>query len=191
MIVAHTCVGWQPDRVTTQPPTRVCNGDIARQVFEHLNAGDVDAIRALQTTKTVERFPDGTCHGADAIAAYFAAVHAAMPDWRFEIVRVVECDDDVFVHWQLTGTHSGARLQGIDATGRAIALDGIDHFVIRDGAVVSNFVVFDQMQFARQVGLLPPDRSPADRALKAAFNARTRLARLARRLRRRAVVRPT
>ena len=41
--------------------------------------------------------------------------------------------------------------------------------------LVSNFVVFDQMQFARQIGMLPPDGTAADRATKAAFNAKTRL----------------
>jgi hypothetical protein len=91
-----------------------------------------------------------------------------------EVVAIAEQGDDVFVHWQLTGTHSGT-FQGIDATGRRIALDGIDHFVVRDGRVVSNFVVFDQMQFARAIGMLPPDGSRADRAMKAAFNARSRL----------------
>ena len=45
----------------------------------------------------------------------------------------------------------------------------------------SNTVVFDQMTFARQVGLLPPDGSGADKALKAAFNAKTRVALAARR----------
>jgi hypothetical protein len=36
------------------------------------------------------------------------------------------------------------------------------------------------MSFARQVGLLPPDGSVVDRALKSAFNARTRVARRSR-----------
>jgi hypothetical protein len=47
--------------------------------------------------------------------------------------------------------------------------------VIRDGKVVSNFVVFDQMQYARQLGMMPPDGSGADKAMKTAFNARTKL----------------
>ncbi len=42
-------------------------------------------------------------------------------------------------------------------------------------AIATNFVVFDQMQFARQLGRLPSDGSRADRATKAAFNAKTRL----------------
>jgi predicted ester cyclase len=92
-----------------------------------------------------------------------------------EVVSLVEQGDDVFVHWLLTGTHTGGTFQGIEPTGRKIALDGIDHFVVRDGAVATNFVVFDQTQFARQIGMLPPDGSRADRAMKSAFNARSRL----------------
>ena len=51
-----------------------------------------------------------------------------------------------------TGTHSGASWSGVEPTGKSVAMDGIDHFVVRDGKVVSSFVVFDQTQFARAVG---------------------------------------
>jgi hypothetical protein len=47
--------------------------------------------------------------------------------------------------------------------------------VVRDGKVVSNFVVFDQMQYSHQLGMVPPDRSAADKAMKAIFNAWTKL----------------
>ncbi|MGH2910222.1 MAG: ester cyclase, partial [Solirubrobacteraceae bacterium] len=118
-------------------------------------------MRELWTATTVERFPTETCVGTDDIAAYFEAAFAALPDFHIEIQAIAETGDDVMVRWRITGTHSGAAWQGVAPTGRAVALDGIDHFVIRDGAVVSNFVVFDQMQFARSVGLMPPDGSPA------------------------------
>ena len=98
-----------------------------------------------------------------------------MPDFQLEIVAMAAQDDDVFVQWHLTGTHSGAPFFGIGPTGRQVAVDGMDHFVVRDGTVVSNFVVFDQMQFARQIGFLPEDGTRADRAAKAAFNAKSRL----------------
>jgi hypothetical protein len=61
-------------------------------------------------------------------------------------------------------------------TGKALAIDGIDHFVVRDGKIVSNFVVVDQLQYARQIGMMPPDGSAADKAMKSVFNARTKLA---------------
>jgi hypothetical protein len=97
-----------------------------------------------------------------------------------ETRAIVAQDDDVVVRWHLTGTHTGPAF-GIAPTGRPVAVDGMDHFTMRDGMVATNFVLFDQMQFARAIGMLPPDGSRADRAVKAAFNARSRL--LARRRR--------
>ena len=91
-----------------------------------------------------------------------------------DVITVAEQGEHVFVHWRLTGTHHGPLL-GIEPTGKSLAIDGIDHFVIADGTVASNFVVFDQMQYARQIGMMPPDGSPADRAVKGAFNTRTKL----------------
>lgn len=60
---------------------------------------------------------------------------------------------DVFAHWHLTGRHIG-RLNGIAPTGRSISLDGIDHFVV-DDVIASNTVMFDHLEFARQIGMLP------------------------------------
>jgi steroid delta-isomerase-like uncharacterized protein len=157
------------------PPTGVSNGELIRWSFEQLNKHDVSGLKPFWTADTVERFPDRTCRGPDEIAAYFEETFAALPDMRIEPVSIVEQGDDVFAHWHLTGTHTGP-VQGIEATGKRIELDGIDHFVLRDGKVVSNFVVFDQMQYSRQLGILPSQDSVADKAMKAAFNARTKLA---------------
>ena len=163
------------------PPAEASNVDTIRWAFEMLNTGDVGILRQLWDDGTVERFPDKTCRGADEIAAYFQNVFDAMPDFHMHVVGVTGEGDDVYVHWHLTGTHTGAPFQGIDPTGRRIELDGIDHFVVRDGIVVSNFVVYDQMQFARQIGFVPADGSPGDRAAKTAFNLKTRLLRRRRR----------
>jgi len=160
----------------TAPPAEASNAELARWAFEMLNRRDVAVLKQFWTADTVERFPDRTCHGADEIAAYFEETFRAVPDFHMEVRAVAEHGEDVFVHWHLTGTHQGEVL-GIEGTGRPIAIDGMDHFVMRDGKVVSNFVVFDQMQYARQIGMMPPDGSGADTALKKAFNARTRLAR--------------
>ncbi|MDP9385018.1 MAG: ester cyclase [Actinomycetota bacterium] len=172
---------------TATAPTTASNGELVRWAFEQLNRRDVTPLRRFWTEATVERFPDRTCTGAEEIAAYFEEALAALPDWDMRIVSLVEQGDDVFVHWHLTGSHRG-ELLGIAPTGKRLAIDGIDHFVIRDGKVISNFVVFDQMQFARQIRLLPPDGSRGDRAVKQAFNLRTRVAA---RLRRQARLAPT
>ncbi len=162
------------------PPEDVTTAELLGWVFDQLNDHDTQSLRAIWTPATVEYFPDEICHGGDEIAAYFEAKFAAVEGFHLEPVAIVVDGDDALVHWRMTGKHVGPLL-GIEGTGRAIALDGIDHFVIREGVVVTNTVVFDQLHFARQVGLLPADRSAADRALKGAFNARTRLVAAARR----------
>jgi steroid delta-isomerase-like uncharacterized protein len=158
-----------------KPPRSASNGELVRWTFEVLDEHDIAALRTMWTDATVERFPSATVHGADGMVAYFERLFAAVPDLHMRVVALAEHGDDVFVHWHMTGTHTGAPFEGIEPTGRALAIDGMDHFVIRDGTIATNFVVFDQMQFARQLGMLPPDGSRADRATKAAFNAKTRL----------------
>ena len=158
----------------TTPPTQASNAELIRWAFDRLNAKDIDSLKQFWGPETVERFPDKTCRGSEEIAAYFEEAQAAIPDWKIEITSIAEQGDDVFVHWHLTGTHEGTLL-GIEGTGKPLAIDGMDHFVVRDGNVVSNFVVFDQIQYARQIGMMPPDASAADKAMKAAFNARTKL----------------
>jgi predicted ester cyclase len=157
------------------PPANATNTDLLRWAFDRLNAHDIESMRQFWTDATVEYFPDATCRGADEIAGYFTEKIAAIENFNLAVISIAEAGDDALVHWLMTGRHT-ARVLGIAATGRTIELDGIDHFVLRDGKVVTNTVVFDQLKFARQVGLLPPDRSVADRALKGAFNAKTKAA---------------
>jgi len=160
----------------TAPSENATNAELVRWAFDVINSHDITPLRAYWTPETVERFPDRTCRGGDEIAAYFEGVFAALPDVHMEIVHLAAEGDAVFARWHLTGTHTGTAWAGIETTGRRIELDGIDHFTVRGGTIVSNFVVFDQMEVGRGLGLLPPDGSAADRALKAAFNAKTRVA---------------
>ena len=157
-------------------PTDVSNAELIRWSFDILNRHDAASLGQLYTNETVEHFPDRTCRGGEEIVAYFREVFAAVPDWNIQMVGLAEQGEDVFVQWHMTGTHTGPLL-GIAPTGKALAIDGIDHFVVRDGKIVSNFVIVDQLQYARQLGMMPPDGSIADRAMKSLFNARTKLAR--------------
>lgn len=159
---------------TATPPTEGSKADLVRWSFDALNRRDLDALRKIFADDAVERFPDQTCHGPDEIVAYFERTQAGVSDWHIEAVAIAEQEDDVFVRWRLTGTHSGTLL-GIEATGKRLEIDGMDHFTIRDGKVVSNFVIVDQLQYARQIGMMPPQDSVGDKAFKAAFNARTKL----------------
>ncbi len=121
--------------------------------------------------------------GPVELKAWFTAQFAAMPDWRMEITNIV--DDgagQLAVEWIGTGTFTGAPWLGFQPTGRRIVFKGCD--VIRmsaDGRMDQTTVYFDGAAFARQVGMLPPAGSAADRLATTAFNSFTRLRSLIRR----------
>jgi steroid delta-isomerase-like uncharacterized protein len=150
--------------------------ETAREIFETmLNRRDAEALRPIWADDLVEEMPTGTYHGPDEMVRYFAEVFAALPDFHIEPQRIAAEGETVFVKWRLTGTFNGAPWLGIEPTGERIELDGIDCFAFRDGKVVHNTVAFDQMSFGRQIGMLPAQDSLGERAMRAAFNARTRL----------------
>lgn len=152
--------------------------EIAREVFEIvLNRRDAEALRPYWADDLVEELPTGTYRGPDEMARYFAETFAALPDLQIEPERIAADGETVFVKWRLTGTFDGAPWQGIEPTGDRIALDGIDCFSFREGKIVHNAVVFDQMSFGRQIGMLPARDSLGERGMRAAFNARTKLKR--------------
>jgi len=157
-------------------PTDVSPTAVIRWTFDRLNAHDASSLRQIYDDESVSHFPQRVCRGADEIVRFWVETFTGMPDFHVEILALAEHSDDVFVHWRLTGTQRGP-LQGIAPTGKPIALEGMDHFVVREGRIRSGFVAFDQMEYARQLGMFPADGSPADRLMKTAFNARTQLTR--------------
>ncbi|MGF1469302.1 MAG: ester cyclase [Sandaracinaceae bacterium] len=153
--------------------------ELFRQLFEEvLNRRDADALMPYWAEDIVEEFPDATCRGREEVRDYFAAMFAAMPDFAIEARRIVGDDTTVFVHWHSTGTFSGAPYKGVEPTGDRVELEGMDCFTLRDGLIVHNKVVFDQLGFGRQIGLFPGADSPVERAMTAFFNLGTRLRRL-------------
>jgi len=148
---------------------------VVQKIFERLNNRDADALLPFGSDDVVEVWPVvGRLEGKEAVRDYFAAMFAAMPDFHTEMERMAADGETVFVLWHVTGTFTGAPFLGIDATGRSIDLRGTDCFTIRDGKVVANFVAYDAMAFAVQVGILPPRGSRMDHAMTVAVNWMTR-----------------
>jgi hypothetical protein len=81
------------------------------------------------------------------------------------------------VEWRMTGHFSGEPFQGVDSTGRWVDMRGIDLIEIEDAKNVAITAYYDGMTFARQIGLMPPQDSSAEQAMKSAFNAATRVRR--------------
>jgi predicted ester cyclase len=160
---------------------------VVREYFDALADQDLD--RAVKFWKPGSR---DRIHGIreftapDGIREYFSEVFAACPDWRFEVLELVGSGDLAAARWRIRATFSGpGRLQGVAPTGRKITLEGCDMFRVVDELIVENNAYTNGLQMAQQIGLMPPQGSPAERAMTSAFNAKTAAAAKLRRLRQR------
>ena len=149
-----------------------------RSYFEAMDNRDAHAMASHWREDGVEDIvPVGVLRGHDELLDYFASLFAAMPDARTTVTRLVAGEQSCAVEWRLEATLNGAPLMGIEPNGRHIEIRGFDLFELEDGELVSNTAYFDGAGLARQIGMLPADGSGADRAMKGAFNAVTKLRR--------------
>ena len=154
-------------------------GKVARAYFDAITARDLDAMVACWEPGGIDNIaPLGRpLRAPDEIRAFFTQTFAAMPDMRFEVLDVVSARNQAAVRWRATGTFCGGTFEGIEPTGARVELEGIDLLTVEDGRIRHNDAYYDSGQFARAVGLLPPQESATERRMASVFNLRTRLLR--------------
>ena len=122
--------------------------------------------------------PLGVFRGPAAVRRHYEEMFGAMPDMRLSVERITADDRVAAVQWRASGTFTGSPFRGIEATGRTVELRGVDCLEIEDGKIVRNTSVYDGAAAARGMGVLPPEDSGADRALRAGVNTVTKLRRI-------------
>ena len=151
----------------------------ARSYFDALARRDVDGmVEHWKEDGVIDLVPLGILRGRDEISAFFREMFAAFPDAATTVTRVAAGQNEVAVEWRMSAHFTGAPFPGVEPTERAIELRGVDMIEIADGKNVSNTAYYDGMAFARGVGMLPPQDSGAERAMKSAVNAATRVRRV-------------
>ena len=150
-----------------------------RSYVDAIGRRDVEALGAHWSEDGVEDLvPIGILRGREEVKDFFRGVFAAMPNAETTCLRVVAGETSAAVEWRMTGTFDGEPFQGVDPTGKPIDVRGLDIIEIEDGLIVSNTAYYDNMAYARQVGLMPPMDSGAERAMKGAFNTFTKARRM-------------
>jgi steroid delta-isomerase-like uncharacterized protein len=162
----------------TRITKRKANENHARSYFEAIGGRDVDGVVAhWKEDGVIDLVPLGILRGHEDIAAFFRELFAAFPDAETTVTRVAADQTHVAVEWRMTARFTGAPFQGVEPTGRPVELRGIDLIEIADGKNVTNTAYYDGMAFARGAGLLPAQDSGAERAMKGAVNAATKVRR--------------
>jgi steroid delta-isomerase-like uncharacterized protein len=152
---------------------------VGRAYFGAVAARDVEAMAACWEPGGIDELHGlASLRAPDQLKAWFSNTFRAVPDFRMEVLDLVATGEKVAVRWHLTGTFDGeAKFEGAVATGAKIDISGCDVLTVRDGKIQRNDAYLNGMQMARQLGVLPAQGSGQERAMIAATNVKTRLAR--------------
>jgi predicted ester cyclase len=166
----------------TATATRAIDEEQVRALFERFN--DREAFFAHPEATWIDRpryrvfAQDLEMNRRDDVVAWFRGFFDAVPDLHMKVEDVVIAGEPgrerVTVQWHITGTFSGKPYMSIEPTGRPIDLRGMDLIQVEDGRVAGNNIYYDQLAFARQIGMLPPEGSIGDRLMTGAFNLVTK-----------------
>ncbi len=150
---------------------------VAREYFEAVTKRDIEAMAACWEPGA----PD-VIHGVvemkvpEDLHAWFGSLFAAFPDFTFEVLDIVASGERAAVRWHATGAFDGsAPFEGLNPNGARVDVQGCDVLTVREGRIVRNDAFMNGAEMARQLGVLPPAGSPAERAMTGALNLKTRL----------------
>ena len=134
------------------------NKAAAVRFVEALGAGEAASLADLVDGDVfVDHNPVWGTTGWHEAVASMAGLRAAMPDLSVKAERdiVIGEGDQVSVHSILTGTHTGADLFGVAASGKQATWTGNDFLRFTGGKVVERWVSADTLTLFQQLGVLP------------------------------------
>jgi glyoxylase-like metal-dependent hydrolase (beta-lactamase superfamily II)/predicted ester cyclase len=157
--------------------TKASAESVARRYFDAIGARDLDTAVGLWAPGGHDNVRGQVDVVApEGVRAFLGELLDAVPDLRFEVVSTTTQDERCAVQWRLSGTLAGpGTLNGIAPTGDRVTIEGVDIVTVRDGLIQANDAFPDSIALPRQIGMIPPQGSRADRGLTGAFNFKTRL----------------
>lgn len=169
--MAETETATPKEKPKRKPPRRKQVEETARRYFAALQARDAKAMAACWSEDGIEDIvPLRVMRGPEEVREFFAGLFSAMPDAETTVHNVVASERQAAVEWRTVGTFTGTPFEGVEATGGRVELRGLDLLEIEDGRILKNTAYYDGAAFMRQLGMLPPQDSGPERAIKTAFN---------------------
>jgi steroid delta-isomerase-like uncharacterized protein len=147
------------------------------------NSCDTDAMAQLVTEDIVWADPalPEPARGVAAVQEFMRTSFRAFPDLRFgepDPPALAVTGDVVLWSWYMEGTNRGAiDPPGFAPTGRRMRADGVDQWTMRDGRIARYRAFYDMNDVARQLGIVPPQGSRAERGMVALQRLQARLRR--------------
>ncbi len=124
--------------------------------YEAFNQGNLEVVDKLLT-------PDHFAHnafgggpnGPQGLKCLIAMFRNAFPDLHCTLEDEIKQGDKLAAHWTMRGTHRGSFL-GNPPTGRPVDVQGIIFAHTKNGRIVEDWTLVDEMGILQQLGLVPP-----------------------------------
>jgi len=130
------------------------NKEIVRQLWGCLSSGDFDKMGSLYDENVVYHGVAGDeRHGRAAAVEFARGYKVAFPDMTADVEQLVAEGDLVVSRVRPSGTNTG-EMMGMPPTGKRVDLRWVINMVrIANGKIAEEWEVFDQADFAQQLGL--------------------------------------
>lgn len=141
------------------------NKELVRRVLEEgFSKGNVDVLEEVLAEDFVAHAPSEPGHGEESqdrerLAEEIERNREAFPDMTFMVEELVAEGDTVAVRWSARGTHEG-ELMGMEPTGKAVTLRGMNFLHVEDGKIVEDWVIWDSLGMMQQLGIGPEPPTP-------------------------------
>lgn len=122
------------------------------QIEDIWGAGRTELVTRNYAPDVIDHMPvPGQPSGREALAEVVSAFRAGIPDLRMEMHATLVAGDVGVDVWTLTGTHTGPLL-GHEATGKPVAIAGIDMVRVVDGRICELWHVEEMGLLMQQIG---------------------------------------
>lgn len=133
------------------------NLELLHRMVVALNAQDIEAHDEFWSKDMIWHGPPsfGDIHGLEAFKNdVLRPFYAAFPDFHGSIDIELAQGDWIAATGFVTGTHQGEWL-GIPPTGKPVKMRYSDFWLFKDGRLVENWVMVDDVDVMRQLGVDP------------------------------------
>jgi len=133
---------------------------LIHRMFEHaFNQGIFAVVDELVAPNGVTHTSTwGMRHNREGLKQLIAMFRSAFPDLHCTLEDEINEGDKVAAHWTMRGTHTGLFL-GNRPTGRSIVVQGMIFARTKNGQIVEEWTLVDQIVMLQQLGIIPPPRS--------------------------------
>lgn len=103
--------------------------------------GETKAFEELVSENYTRQSKTGE-EALEQVVNQIEASHRAFSDFTMQILRAVEGENEVAIHWRSVGRHTG-EFMGVPPTGREVTVSGASFIRYRDGKITDEDVVWD------------------------------------------------